>query len=258
MRNKIVFYLLVFDAIFIPFIFFYLGLEWYVSILPFVFIFFFILICSAKIQLNFFVKSVNHGSRNSNTIYLTFDDGPHPLYTPQVLDLLKNFNAKASFFLIGQHAEKFPDLVSRISEEGHTVGNHSFTHSDFIDFKNAKGWSDELEKTNEVIFKIIGKLPKFFRPPFGVTTPHLATALQKTKMISIGWDIRTYDTVLKNPKKINYKIQNKIKPGSIILLHDTHEQIILILEQLLTELAQRNFKFESINQQIDEKIHAEF
>ena len=184
---------------------------------------------------------------------MTFDDGPHPIYTPKVLELLKKHRAKASFFLIGENLKKHPYLVERILDEGHSIGNHSFTHSKTIDFKGKARWLKEIEETDLEIQKITGKKPKFFRPPYGVTTPHLADALEKTGHLTIGWNQRTYDTILRNPKKILSKLRKNLKAGDIVLLHDSHENIIPILEHLLPEVERKNLSFVTINELINEE-----
>lgn len=253
MNRKLLFYLLVFDAVFIAGLFLFLGFDWYWSLIAFLFPLGFIVIASSKIQWNFFLQAIPSAKTCEPKIVLTFDDGPHPVYTPQVLEILNKYEIKASFFLIGKNAKQYPYLVERIVEAGHTIGNHSFSHSNTIDFKNKHGWVKELEETDQEIRKITGKTPKFFRPPFGVTTPHLALAIKQTQHLVIGWNVRSFDTSAKNPQKVVTKVLAEIKPGSIVLLHDRHELIIPILEQLLPELARKNFTFVTVNDLIDEK-----
>lgn len=212
---------------------------------------------SINIKWNFFLSSVRQGNPNGREIAITFDDGPHPIYTEQVLRILDKYNAKATFFCIGKNVASHPEIVRKISMLGHTVANHSFTHSPLIDFKNKFAWIDELQKTDLEIEKAIGKKPQFFRPPFGVTTPHLAKALDVTGHKSIAWSARSYDTVISSIDIIDNKLQAKIKPGAIILLHDRHNRITLLLEQLLPKLAKKNFTFVTLNALIDEKPYCE-
>ena len=217
----------------------------------------FVALASVNIRWNFFVKSIHSGKSNEQKIALTFDDGPHPVYTPMVLELLEKYHAKATFFCIGKNVQENPEVLKEILEKGHTIGNHSFTHSNFIGFNGKRSWLNELKKTDAEIEKATGIRPKFFRPPFGVTTPHLADALRKSGHLSIGWNIRTYDTVLKSPEKIVQNILKQINPNSIVLLHDRHEIILPILEQLLPILARQNFESVTINELIDEKPYDE-
>lgn len=253
MKRKFLFYILIFDSFFLAGIFWYLGFNWTWILFPFLVLLIFIVIVSSKIQFNFFIPAIHSGDKNSQKIALTFDDGPHPIYTPKVLDLLKKHRAKASFFLIGENLKKYPYLVERILDEGHSIGNHSFTHSKTIDFKGKARWLKEIEETDLEIQKITGKKPKFFRPPYGVTTPHLADALEKTGHLTIGWNQRTYDTMLSNPQKILSKLKKKLKAGDIVLLHDSHENIIPILEYLLPEVERKNLSFVTINELINEE-----
>ena len=188
----------------------------------------------------------------SKKIAITFDDGPNPEFTPKVLQLLAEYNAKASFFCIGNTIKKHPELLRQIHANGHEIGNHSFTHHYTIDFKSTESWLEEIKKTDQAIFKIIGAKPNLFRPPFGVTTPHLAKAIQVTGHQVIGWNIRPFDVALKNPKTILKRILNQVKPGAVVLLHDKHERIAFILEQLLQFLQKNDYEMVTINDLINE------
>lgn len=190
---------------------------------------------------------------STKKIAITFDDGPDPVITPKVLKLLDDYNAKATFFCIGQQVEKHPEVLKSIIKEGHLAGSHSYTHSYFINFKSTQGWLAELQRTDEVVEKVTGVKPTLFRPPFGVTTPHLAKAVKASGHRVIAWNIRSFDTVLKNPEAILKRLTHKIKPGSIILLHDNHPKIEYILERLLQFLQQNGYQMVTINQLLHEK-----
>lgn len=252
MQKKLIFYMLIFDAFFIAGIFLFLDFPWYFILIGILPPLVFLAIACSKIQWNFFIPAVHSINTNELKIALTFDDGPHPVYTPQVLDLLKNHEAKASFFLIGKNVKDYPFIVERIKDEGHTIENHSFSHSKTIDFKSKKGWIKEIEATDFEIQKITGEKPKFFRPPYGVTTPHLAAAIRETGHLVIGWNVRSFDTSTKNPQKVVQKILRETQAGSILLLHDRHENILPILEQLLPELQRKNYTFVTVNERNDE------
>lgn len=255
--RTLIFYILLFDAILFIGVFWYLEFPWYIIILPFLLFLVFTILASSQIRWNLFVPSIHNGKKNGNQFALTFDDGPHPVYTPIVLDILKQHQAKACFFLIGKNAEKYPYLVKRILDEGHTIGNHSYSHRNTIGFSSKKQWIHEIQETNLVIQKIIGKTPKLFRPPFGITTPHLGFAIKETNMKSIGWNHRTFDTAQKNVDAIVRKLENNVQAGSIILMHDSHERIQPLLEKLLPKLANKNLSFVSLNELIDEKPYLE-
>lgn len=228
------------------------DLGWYFLWIPVLVWLVFVALASVNIRWNFFLKSVHSGKTNERKIALTFDDGPHPVYTPQVLELLEKFDAKATFFCIGKNIQTHPEILKQILEKGHVIGNHSFSHSNFIGFNGKKNWLKELKQTDDAIEKITGFRPRFFRPPFGVTTPHLANAVRETNHVVIGWNVRPYDTLNVAPEKIIRKILPKIKAGSIVLLHDRHERIVPILEQLLPKLLDKKFTFAPLDKLIDE------
>lgn len=218
------------------------GLKWWYLAGLFLFWLVFTVWGSSDIRLGYFVKTYcrSHDERQLN-IALTFDDGPHPM-TEKVLDVLKKYDTKATFFCIGIQIEKHPDIFKRIVEEGHVVGNHSHTHSNRFGVFSAARVRDELEKTNAIIEQVAGKRALFFRPPFGVTNPNIAKAVAKTGHYVIGWDNRSLDTVIKEEVKILERVERRVAPGGIILLHDTSLKTVHVLEQLLLFLESKNYK----------------
>lgn len=197
---------------------------------------------SFNIVLNYHLKAISYITTEEKIIALTFDDGPNPNYTEKVLDLLKKYDAKASFFCIGSNCELYPDILKRIDNENHCVGNHTYSHSNIFGFLSSNQVEKEIVKTETIIENIIGKKPTFFRPPFGVTNPSIKKAVEKLKIKTFGWNIRSLDTVLKEEKRVLKRILPKIKSGSILLLHDTQENILPVLEQLLIFLKEQNYK----------------
>ena len=207
---------------------------------------------------NFFLKAIHRGDATNRQIALTFDDGPHPIYTPEVLKLLGRYNAKATFFCIGKNVMQHSEIVREIHAGGHVVGNHSYSHASTIDFKGTNGWLEELQQTDAVIMQAIGRRPRFFRPPYGVTTPHLASAIRTSGHRVIGWRVRPYDTLgSRSPARIVRTILRKVKPGAIILLHDTHNRIVPVLEQLLPELRQHGYTLVTVAELIDKNGYTE-
>lgn len=189
---------------------------------------------SFQIKMNYHFQSLNHNFKIAkNFISITFDDGPNSEFTPKVLVLLKEYNAKATFFLIGKNAEKHPEIVRQMIEEGHSIGNHSFSHSKYFGFFSSKKIMNEMERTNAIFKKITGKTPRMFRPPFGVTNPNIKKALNKTDMCSIGWSKRSLDTTMLSEEKILKRITSNLRKGDIILMHDCSEKTVSVLEQLL-------------------------
>ena len=196
-----------------------------------VLIYSFILFLGALNVCSQFYMKVKCTLDRKSQINLTFDDGPDPIITPQILNILKKYNIKATFFCVGEKIKKHPYVVSQIDDAGHTTGNHSYSHSNFFDFFRTNKVIDELKKTNQLIVSLTGKECKIFRPPFGVTNPNIAKAVRKLNMEAVGWSIRSLDTV-KNKKTVLKRI-NKAKPGDIILFHDTKSQTLEILEEFL-------------------------
>ncbi len=210
-----------------------LGLSIWFAVFSFLVLPLIFFVISFQIQWNFFLEAFNYKRTSQKVLALTFDDGPHPEITPQILDLLKKHNAKATFFCIGQHAEKHPEILKRILEEGHGVGNHSYSHKNTFPFFGESQIKTELEQTDA----ILKQANTLFRPPFGVTNPTIAKVVKETGHQVIGWNVRSFDTVIKNPQTITKRILNKVKPGSIILMHDTRPQTLEALKVILPRLS---------------------
>lgn len=232
-----------------PFITFYLFLNLFVYAFQgtiWVYIFCFILFSavvvwgSFDIQLGYFVNSFTHKRTKIKEVALTFDDGPTE-FTPIFLDLLKENNIKATFFCIGKQIEKYPATFQRIIAEGHTIGNHTYSHSNNTGFLSTSKMIEEIEKCDKIISKTGDIQNNLYRSPFGVTNPNIAKAIKKTHKKSIGWNVRSLDTVISDEKKILNKITKNLKKGSIILLHDTSEKTYKVLVELLLFLERENF-----------------
>lgn len=194
------------------------------------------------IGLNFHLTSINDLSTKEKIVALTFDDGPHPTYTPLVLDILKKYQVKASFFLIGKNIEGNEALMARMKQEGHLIGNHSFSHAKWFDLWPVKRVMEDINQCQKKLEEQEIQTP-YFRPPYGVTNPNIKSALKKTNLISVGWNIRSYDTSIQNADKIKKRILNRLKPGSIILLHDRLDFMPELLDQLIAEIHRKGYKF---------------
>lgn len=210
---------------------------------------------SARISSNYHVKAFySNPSEREKKIALTFDDGPTE-FTLEVLALLKKYNAKATFFCIGKNIEKHPEIIKQIIEEGHLVGNHSYSHSKFFDFYNAKQIREEIQKTDALLEKYTSKKINFFRPPYGVTTPSIRRALNVTGHKTIGWNIRSLDGGTKNQDLIFNRLIKHVSPGGIVLLHDTGKHSVLVLEQFLQFLEQNSYEVISIEELLNLKAY---
>lgn len=195
---------------------------------------------SFDIRSNYFTKSYCKGESLDKKIAITFDDGP-TLITNDVLDILKKHKAKATFFCIGTQIENHPDIFKKIIEEGHLIGNHSYSHDKGIGFFSTLKVVQEIQKNDLVIEKYLGRKTQLFRPPFGVTNPRFARAIKQTGHFVIGWNNRSLDTVIDDDNKILKRITEKINPGGIVLLHDTSSKTTRVLEQLLLLLQTENY-----------------
>jgi len=203
---------------------------------------------SAVIQSNFHVHTYCQGNVSAKEIALSFDDGPNPEHTPKVLSTLAQHNAPAIFFVIGKNIQGNENLLKQMDVQGHCIGNHSYTHSAYLDFKSQQGFKDELNMTAERVFDVIGKRMKLFRPPFGVTTPNLAKAAGALNYHLIGWSVRSLDTTADSAQAITRRVQSQIKPGAIILFHDSSDKTVEVLEQTLSFAKENGYKIVSIEQ----------
>ncbi|MFS4493064.1 polysaccharide deacetylase family protein [Maribacter sp. 2308TA10-17] len=231
---------------------FIVEVPWW-SFLFIVIVWFLITLCgSFFIRWNYHLTSLHSNKKiNKQEVAITFDDGPHPEFTPKALDLLKNYNAKATFFCIGQQVEKHPEILKRILAEGHLVGNHTYSHSKSFGFFNTAKVVSELLQTNQVIKDLTGKEMKLYRPAFAVTNPMIERAVKQLKVSSIGWNVRSLDTTSRSEKMILKRITGTVSKGDVILLHDTSQKTINVLEQLLLFLQEKNLESVTIDQLLE-------
>lgn len=182
----------------------------------------FLLLCSIAPfcpQWGFFLPLINKSTTGSTGVALTFDDGPSPISTPILLRLLETYNYKATFFIIGQKAEKHPELIADIIASGHTIGNHSWEHDNLLMLRSRKRLREDIRKTQEVLDSC-GVRPLVFRPPAGITNPRLKSALRDERLLAVTFSCRAFDHGNKKISNLCQRITRKLKPGNIILLHD--------------------------------------
>jgi len=233
----------------------FLGISLWWLVLPGTIYLALIIYGSAIIQANFYAQTYCYANVSEKQIALSFDDGPNREYTLQVLSTLALYNAPATFFVIGKNIQGNESILKQIDAEGHIIGNHSYTHSFFVDFKSLQGFRNELNQTAESVFKIIGKRMKLFRPPYGVTTPNLVKAANVLNYSIIGWSIRSFDTTADTAQIISQRVQTQIKPGAIILFHDTSDKTIQVLKQTLNFANQNGYKIVTIEQLLKLKVY---
>ena len=193
------------------------------------------------IGLNFHLTSINRLNTNDKKVLLTFDDGPHA-NTVKVLEVLKKYDVKAVFFIIGKNIQSNEAILKQIVAEGHQIGNHSYSHHNFIDLWPTKKVTEDF-KTCQKLIEQHQPQSKLFRPPYGVTNPNIAKALKQLGLQSIGWNVRSYDTSIKDVEKIKQRVLSQIKPGAIILLHDRLDFMPELLEVLIPAIKEKGYSF---------------
>lgn len=179
-----------------------------------------------------------------NAVYLSFDDGPDPELSPRVLDLLREYGVKATFFVIAQKAEKYPQIIQRIQREGHGIGNHSLDHHYSPFFKGPKALFKWVQESETLLKKIGIHNSVGFRPPVGIRTPELALALRKLEIPLILWQQRSFDKLFKFNSRRAQSLAKRTQAGDIVLLHDVQRQewqddFLIGLKTLIEELSKK-------------------
>jgi peptidoglycan/xylan/chitin deacetylase (PgdA/CDA1 family) len=169
----------------------------------------------------FFRPVLVRGPIEGKRVCLTFDDGPTADFTGRILDILREHQVPATFFVCGRNVEKNPDLLRRIVAEGHELGNHAYSHP-FMFFKSRRRMADEIDRTQASIEKVAGFRPNIFRPPYGSRWFGLVPALLERGMLLVQWSATGYDWK-KDAAGITRSVLQELKPGAIILLHDGRE-----------------------------------
>lgn len=202
---------------------------------------------SASVGSGFYCRVICSADTNEKVIALTFDDGPHKILTPMILDILARNDIKAVFFCVGDKVKAYPDVVRRIDREGHIIGNHSGTHHFFFDLFSRKRMIKELEGNDDIIGNLIRRKVKLFRPPYGVTNPALASVAAAKDYSVIGWSLKSKDTVIKNENALLQRLEKRLKNGDIILFHDTMDITARILDRFIWYAIGQNYRFERID-----------
>ena len=177
-------------------------------------------------------------------IALTFDDGPSAAWTPALLDGLKERGVKATFFLIGENADKNPEIVKRMAEEGHLIGNHTYHHVELTKVSENEARL-ELADTNAVIARITGKEPEYMRPPFGAWQRKLE---QEIQMLPVLWTIDPLDWTTENQDEIVNKVVTEAEENDIILLHDCYKSSVEAGLRIVDILQEEGFVFVTVDE----------
>ncbi|MFO1487267.1 MAG: polysaccharide deacetylase family protein [Verrucomicrobiota bacterium] len=201
--------------------------------------------------LRIFGPFICRGNPSRKQVALTFDDGPDPVSTPVLLDLLRELKLPAAFFVIGKHVEAHPELTARIVREGHLVANHSFRHSYATNFFTVAQLTDDLTKAQAAIEKAVGQAPTLFRPPMGLSNPNVFAVAKKMRFQVIGWTARGFDTQIKSSDWVVKRIMRQLQPGGIILLHDGDipaDRLVVTLKLLLAKLQAHGYEIVRLDQ----------
>lgn len=197
---------------------------------------------------------IKKGNEDKKMIALTFDDGPDEDFSPQILDILKKYEAKATFFVVGQKVGWNPDIVKRASDEGHEIGNHTFTHINICKSSDEE-INSEISKTQEIIKNVTGKEPELFRPPYRAISEKLFNVMESKDMKVVLWsDLDPRDWSNPGTYNIVKTIETKSENGTIILLHDYNKirndksQTIQALEEIIPKMQSLGYEFVTISE----------
>lgn len=179
-------------------------------------------------------------------VALTFDDGPNPDYTQELLDGLKTRDVKATFFVLGKQVEQYPELTKKIVKDGHLLGCHGYEHVNLntLSMEDACG---QMTQTSDLIYDITGMRPMFMRPPYGKCHEGME---EKVQMIEVLWDIDTMDWSLRNPGRVVRETLSKAEDGSIILMHDEFQESVDAALLLVDALKKQGYEFVTVDELI--------
>lgn len=211
---------------------------------------------SASIRSGVYVRAFCREKTDRKVVYLTFDDGPHPPETERVLDVLREHGARATFFLIGSNVSGNEAVLRRMLEEGHALGLHTYSHADTFPLLSFDKMLADVNEGKRAVESVAGKKISLFRPPFGVTNPTIAKVVRTLGLHTVGWDVRSFDTMFCKSSEHSYKqsghdwyvpvverIMKQVRPGSVILLHDRLDGTCSLLALLLDNLAASGYDF---------------
>lgn len=203
-----------------------------------------LLLCGAAVMSDRLSAKAAGEMEDSRKIAITFDDGPHPHYTEQLLDGLKERGVKATFFVTGMHAEQYPELIRRMSEEGHLIGNHTYSHMQ-LSSSNSETFKEELIQTNEVIEELTGQEVQYVRPPYGTWDKKFEKELN---MFPVLWTVDPLDWCSDNVASIVQKVMSKADENDIILMHDEYKSTVTAALQIIDELMEQGYEFVTVDE----------
>lgn len=188
------------------------------------------------------VMSYSAKTADKNKVAITFDDGPNPEYTVELLEGLQKRGVKATFFVLGAEVEKYPDIVKKIDDGGHLIGVHSYEHVNFRQIGDEAA-IEQIEKTQEAIHNVTGKYAGYIRPPYGCWKKSLDV---EVPLIEVLWDIDPLDWATKDADTVVQRILKGVTEGSIILLHDASQSSVQAAFSVIDILQQENYEFVTV------------
>ncbi|WP_019155326.1 polysaccharide deacetylase family protein [Robertmurraya massiliosenegalensis] len=192
------------------------------------------------------------GPQSSKMVALTFDDGPDPRFTPQILDILRENGIKATFFLMGSRAEAYPDLVKQIAEDGHIIGNHTYWHPNLVEEKDVHVLQREVVRTEDSLANLIAYRTKLFRAPYGFLNNELVEKLREMNYTAVAWSVDSLDWHESPPDQITYNVVSNLHPGAIILMHDgaawdeDRTNTVRALRQIIPAIREQGLDFATV------------
>jgi peptidoglycan/xylan/chitin deacetylase (PgdA/CDA1 family) len=205
---------------------------------------------------NFFIPIICSAKTDKKVVALSFDDGPIAENTLQILQMLKDTNAKAAFFCIGSRIAGSKAILKQAYDDGHLIGNHTFSHHFWFDMFSAKKMLADMRMMDKAMNSVIGKTPKLFRPPYGVTNPNLKKAIIQGNYIPVGWSMRSMDTVIKDERKLLNKVISKIKPGAVFLFHDTSNATVAVLPAIIKHIQASGYEIVRLDKLLNLQAYA--
>ena len=191
--------------------------------------------------------TVTGAPTRAKLVAMTFDDGPHPTYTPALLDILKARRIRATFYVIGRNVARYPDIVKRMVDEGHEIGNHSWQHP-FLSQLGSAAVLRELDRTSEAVFRAVQRMPVTMRPPYGALTKSQRAMIHKEReMPTILWSVDPEDWRRPGSSVVADRIVGGARPGAIILSHDIHKPTVQAMPAALDGLIERGYRFATVS-----------
>jgi peptidoglycan/xylan/chitin deacetylase (PgdA/CDA1 family) len=205
---------------------------------------------------NFFIKVICAADTADKVIAISFDDGPDATGTPQILQILKDNDVEAAFFCIGKNIAGKEAIVEQIYQQGHIIGNHSYSHHFWFDMFSADKMLADLQQMDAALLSANGLKPQLFRPPYGVINPNLKKAILKGAYTTVGWSVRSMDTVIKDEANLLNKLLTRLNPGAVFLFHDTSATTIAMLPAFIEQAKAKGYTIARLDKMLNLQAYA--